>query len=78
MFTFTVTCKGAKTVIGEFIGWHQLEQLIDTQCSEPVWNWFDMLIHSKHLLDIVAEHLVTTASNGMTVVYGIEVTANSQ
>lgn len=78
MFMFTVKCKGAKTVIGEFLGWAQLEQLVHTQCSEPVWEWFDSLIRTKHLLEMTAEHLVTTASNGMTVVYGIEVTANSQ
>jgi len=73
MYIFTVTCKGAKTVIGEFLGWHQLEQLVDIQDSLNVWRWFDHLIATKHLLDLTVEHLVTTASNGMTVVYGIEV-----
>lgn len=73
MFQFTAKCKGAKTVIGEFLGWHQLEELIHIQQDETLWQWFDTLIHTKHLLDITAEHLVTVAANGMTVVYGIEV-----
>jgi len=72
MFKFTVKCKGAETEIGEFLGWHQLEQLVHTQCSESVWEWFDSLIRTKHLLELTAEHLVTVASNGMTVVYQIK------
>lgn len=72
MYNLTVTCKGAKAVIGEFIAWHQLEQLVHMQDNETVWTWFDSLIKSCHLFQLDRQHLVTTAANGMTVVYGIE------
>jgi hypothetical protein len=72
MYKLTVTCKGAKTLIGEFIGWHQLEQLVSIQANEIVWNWFDSMIKHYHILELSHFHLVTTASNGMTVVYSIE------
>jgi hypothetical protein len=72
VYNLTVNCKGAKSVIGEFLAWHQLEQLVHTQASEPVWAWFDSLIERCHLFELDREHLVTVASNGMTVMYSIE------
>ena len=72
MYKLTVTCKGAKALIGEFIAWHQLEQLINTQCNEVVWQWFDNLFKTYHLFELDHHHLVTTAANGMTVVYSVE------
>lgn len=76
MFNFTVKCKGAQTVIGEFLGWHQLEALVAIQCNDDLWNWFENLIQFRHLIEVSNEHFVTTASNGMTVVYGIEAQQN--
>jgi hypothetical protein len=72
MYKLTVKCKDAYAVIGEFIAWHQLEQLIHIQANESVWEWFDSLIRSMHLFELTNQHLVTVASNGATVVYNIE------
>jgi hypothetical protein len=72
MYKFTVKCKGAKAVVGEFLGWHQLEQLISLQCNESVWEWFNSLIATYHIIELPTQHLVTVASNGMTVVYSVE------
>jgi hypothetical protein len=72
MYSLTVTCKGAAQVIGEFLGWHQLETLVNTQCDETVWNWFDTLIQRCHLMELDREHLVTVSpATGATVVYSI-------
>lgn len=73
MYKLTVTCKGAKAVIGEFIAWHQLEQLVAIQSNDTLWNWFDSLIKSIHLFELDTYHCVTVASNGMTCVYSVEV-----
>lgn len=74
MYKLTVTCKGSKSLIGEFIGWSQLEQLIAIQSHSGLWNWFnDMFYRNYHrLLDLPSEHYVTQASNGMVVTYSVE------
>ena len=74
MYKFTVTCKGAKVLIGEFIGWSQLEQLVAIQSHNGLWEWFNNMFYTQYanLLNLPTEHYVTQAVNGMTVTYSIE------
>lgn len=78
MYNLVVTCKGAKALVGEFVAWHQFEQLVAIQQNETIWEWFDSLFKSIHLFELDRQHLVTTAANGMTVVYSIEPIAQSE